>query len=89
MSCHATRGWLRRSTGSSRELKSSSEELGLLPQQCMGSEQQGGSRLLPMGLPEQNDHLDDTWVWVCPLIDCSEESSEAAEICSYTKFTSK
>ena len=42
-----------------------------------------------MGLPEQNDHLDDTWVWVCPLIDCSEESSEAAEICSYTKFTSK
>lgn len=86
MQPEAVRGGAQRGSG---EHKSSSEELGLLPQQCVGSEQQGGSRLLPVGLPEQNDHLDGTWVRVCALIDCSEESSEAAESCSRTEFTSR
>lgn len=46
----------------------------------MGSEEWGGSRLLIHGAPgAASAHLDDTWMEVCPLVECEERSREAAK----------
>lgn len=46
----------------------------------MGSEEWGGSRLLMHGAPgAASAHLDDTWIEVCPLVECEERSRETAK----------